>query len=138
LKLPLYHYGGLGLRGNRAWNGTNACLFLTSEGVTDRVAGNETRGRWCWVGGDVDGTRTGIAILCHPDNFRAPQPMRLHPSEPFFCFAPSQLGDWEIKPGEPYVARYRFVTADGPPDATRLNHQWDDYAHPPKVEVTAR
>lgn len=138
LKLPTYHYGGLGFRGHRAWDGTNGCLFLTSEGITDRVAGNQTRGRWCWIGGEVDGTRTGIAILGHPDNFRAPQPMRLNPTEPFFCFAPSQLGDWEIKPGEPYVARYRFVVADGPPDATLLNRLWEDYAHPPQVAVMKR
>ena len=56
---------------------------------------------------------TGIAILCHPENFRAPQPMRLHPKEPFVCYAPSQLGDWAIEPGRPYVSRYRFVVKDG-------------------------
>ena len=104
LTLPKYHYGGMGFRGNRAWNGTENTFFLTSAGETNRLKGNETRGRWCYIGGKVDGSTTGIAILCHPDNFRAPQPMRLHPSEPFFCFAPSQLGDWEIEPGKPYIA----------------------------------
>jgi hypothetical protein len=135
LRLPKYHYGGLGFRGNWTWNGKDKTSFLTSEGETDRVKGNETRGRWCHISGDVDGARAGIAILCHPDNFRAPQPMRLHPTEPFFCFAPSQLGDWEISPGKPYVSRYRFIVADGPPDNPELERLWNDYAHPPIITI---
>jgi hypothetical protein len=135
LQLPKYHYGGLGLRGNWAWNGANNCFFLTSNGETNRVKGNETRGNWCHMGGVVDGTLTGIAVLCHPGNFRAPQPMRLHPSEPFFCYAPSQLGDWAIEPGKPYVARYRFVVKDGAPDPRQLDRLWADYATPPRVEI---
>ncbi|MBM3832311.1 MAG: hypothetical protein FJ403_03340 [Verrucomicrobia bacterium] len=130
LILPQYHYGGLGFRGNWQWNGKDKTTFLTSEGETDRVKGNETRGRWCHIGGTVDGQLTGIAILCHPDNFRAPQPMRLHPSEPFFCFAPSQLGSWEISPGKPYISRYRFIVQDGPPDKAELDRLWNDYAKP--------
>jgi hypothetical protein len=135
LKLPKYLYGGLGFRGNWSWNGKDKTFFLTSEGETDRVKGNETRARWCHISGDVDGARAGVAILCHPDNFRAPQPMRLHPTEPFFCFAPSQLGDWEISPGKPYVSRYRFIVADGPPDRAELERLWNDYAHPPMIRI---
>lgn len=132
LVLPKYHYGGLGFRGHRAWDGAGNCLFLTSNGETNRVAGNETRGRWCWIGGTVDGEIAGVAILCHPDNFRAPQPMRLHPTEPFFCFAPSQLGDWKITPEQPYEARYRFVAFDGMPDGRWLDTLWQAFAYPPK------
>lgn len=135
LVLPKYHYGGLGVRGNWAWNGKENTDFLTSDGITDRVQGNETRGRWCYMGGLVDGQRTGIAILCHPENFRFPQPMRLHPSEPFFCFAPAQLGDWVIEPGKPYISRYRFVLLDGEPDPALLERLWNDYANPPEVIV---
>ncbi len=135
LKLPEYRYGGVGLRGNWAWNGEGKALFLTSEGETDRVKGNTTRGRWCDMGGMLDGERVGIAILCHPDNFRAPQPMRLHPTEPFFNFAPQQAGDMAIKPGEKFVAQYRFVVHDGAPDKAELDRLWNDYANPPVVTV---
>ncbi|HYG73913.1 MAG TPA: PmoA family protein [Planctomycetota bacterium] len=134
LKLPKYHYGGLGFRGHIQWNGPPNCFFLTSEGKT-RADGNETRGRWCHVGGKIDGALYGLAILGHPENFRAPQPMRLNPKEPFFCFAPSQLGDWEITPGKPYVSRYRFIVADGGPDAKEIERHWNDYATPPVVTV---
>lgn len=135
LRLPKYHYGGLGFRGNRAWDGATNTTFLTSEGITDRLKGNETRARWCHVGGLVDGQPAGLAILCHPDNFRAPQPVRLHPTEPFFCFAPSQLGDWEITPGQDYVARYRFLVMDGPANAALIEQAWADYASPMTVKV---
>ena len=83
----------------------------------------------------MDGALAGIAILGHPENFRAPQPMRLHPTEPFFCYAPQQLGDMEITPGKPYVSRYRFIVADGPPDKAELDQFWNDYANPPVTKL---
>ena len=135
LELPKYHYGGLGFRGNWAWNGRDKCRFLTSNGETNRIEGNETRGNWCYIGGEIDGKTSGIVIFSHPDNLRSPQPMRLHPSEPFFCYSPSQGGDWSIQPGKPYVSRYRFVTTDGAPDKARFDRLWLDYANPPRVSV---
>ena len=101
----------------------------------EKKDGNETRGRWCHVGGLIDGALYGVAVLGHPDNFRAPQPMRLNPNDPFFCYAPSQLGDWEITPGKPYVSRYRFIVADGGPDKVEIERHWNDYAKPPVVRV---
>jgi hypothetical protein len=74
-------------------------------------------------------------MLCHPDNFRFPQPVSLHPSEPFFCYGPQQLGEFRIEPAKPYVMRYRFATADGEPDAKEIDRLWNDYAKPPKAEV---
>ena len=127
LILPTYHYGGLGFRGRRNWDGKGNCAFLTSEGKT-RENGNESRAKWCHVGGDADGKKVGIAVLCHPENFRFPQPVRIHPSEPFLCFAPSQLGEWKIEPGKPYVAKYRFVVTDGEPDAKQIESMWEAYA----------
>ncbi|MGV3771364.1 MAG: PmoA family protein [Verrucomicrobiales bacterium] len=137
LKLPKYFYGGLGFRGNWTWNGPNNTFFLSSEGITNRLAGNESRAKWCYIGGEIDGQQTGLAILCHPQNFRFPQPMRWHPTEPFFCYAPSQLGDWEIKPGEAYVSRYRFVVFDGKPNREWIEGFWQNYANPPEVTISS-
>ena len=61
--------------------------------------------------------------------------MRINPDDPFFNFAPTQLGRFEIAPGRPYVSRYRFVVADGAPDAAEIDRLWNDYAHPPRVSV---
>lgn len=134
LILPEYRYGGMGFRGHRQWDGKDNAFFLTSEGKT-RADGHATRARWCRISGRIDGKLYSIAILDHPENFRAPQPMRIHPTEPFFNFAPSLMGDWRINPGEPYVSRYRYVVFDGEPDPGELDRLWNDYAKPPQVKT---
>lgn len=136
LILPEYHYGGVAVRGPDVWHGTKNSRFLTSAGRT-RSDGNQTRARWNYFGGAVGGKQVGIAMLGHPTNFRAPQPLRLHPEMPYFTFAPSQLGRWKISAGQPYEARYRFATFDDSPDPDLLNRLWTDYAYPPTVTVQA-
>jgi hypothetical protein len=139
LVLPQYHYGGFGFRGADPWNGPgDAARFLTSEGETDRIKGNNTRGRWCYLGGMIDGALSGTAILGHPGNFRAPQPMRLHPNMPYMSFVPQQLGGFAIEPGKPYVARFRFVVMDGTPDRARIDAFWNGYAHEADVKMESR
>ncbi len=140
LILPEYHYGGFGFRGADAWNGPGlAARFLTSEGETDRLQGNNTRVRWCYLGGVVEGgALAGTATLGHPENFRAPQPVRLHPNMPYFSLVPQQLGEFRIEPGRPYVARFRFIVADGAPDRALLESYWRGYAEPAAVTLTAR
>jgi hypothetical protein len=132
LKLPKYHYGGLGVRGNLAWNPVEAVTMLTSEG-NDRIKGDGTKSKWVHIDGQVDGAPTGIVVLIHPDNFRFPQPLRLNPKNPQLCVAPSADGDWSIEPGKPYVSRYRFLVVDGPADAAWANAQWAEYAKAAKA-----
>jgi hypothetical protein len=134
VKLPKYHYGGLGIRGNALWDPVNAVTMLTSNG-DDRAKGDATKAKWVHLGGDVDGAPTGMAVLIHPSNFRFPQPLRLNPKNPQLCIAPSQDGDWEITPDKPYVSRYRIVIADGKADAALLEKLWADYAEPAAAEV---
>lgn len=135
LLLPTYHYGGLGFRGREDWNGEKNTDFLTSENK-DRSNGHATTANWCHIGGIVEGGVAGITIMSHPNNFRAPQPMRIHPTEPFFNWAPSQAGDWAIQPGEEYIGRYRFVVYDGEPDPVLLQSLWNDYAEPVEVVIS--
>jgi hypothetical protein len=137
LKLPMYHYGGLGVRGNLAWNPEDAVTMLTSNG-DDRKKGDATKGKWVQLGGQVDGQPAGMVVLIHPGNFRFPQPLRLNPKNPQICIAPSQDGDWEITPGKPYVSRYRIVAVDGAPDAMLYDRLWADYAEPASAEVSAK
>jgi hypothetical protein len=147
LKINKYHYGGLGLRGNRQWfdptakgndppdpSKSGASDFLTSEGKTRRD-GNHTRPRWVDLSGRIDGKLAGVAILDHPGNFRFPQPVRLHPNKPYFCFAPMVLGEFSIEPGQTYVSRYRILAHDGPAETAAIEHAWHDYAEPPSVQI---
>ncbi len=135
LVLPEYHYGGMAVRGAASFMGapTNE-IVMTSDG-RDRAAADNTRARWAHISGTVDGAIAGIAMLGHPDNFRAPEPMRVHPVDPYICFVPSRLGAWSITPERPHVAKYRFIVADGPADPAMLDRLWRDYADPPKVTV---
>jgi hypothetical protein len=135
LGFPVYHYGGIGVRGNRAWDGKDNLQVLTADGAT-RVDANETRSRWCAIGGQVSGQTAGIAVFCHPSNVRSPQPMRVHPTEPFFCYAPAQAGPWSIEPGQPLILRYRLVAYDGPADAADLDRRWSEWAEPPTATIT--
>jgi hypothetical protein len=134
LLLPKYYYGGLGFRGNRQWDGKDGCTYLTSEGK-NKENGNETTAKWMAIAGKVDGKPAYCAILCSPENFRAPQPIRLHPKEPFICYAPQQAGDMAIEPGKPYVMKYRFIVGDGELDKATIDRLWADYAEPVKAEV---
>jgi hypothetical protein len=134
LILPEYRYGGIGFRGHADWaDHPETTRFLTSDGLGRD--GHGTRARWCHVGGYSEGELGGIAILGHPSNYRFPQTVRIHPEEPFFNYAPAQLGDMEIEPGRPYTSRLRFITYDGEPDPDLIERLWTDYAWPPAVQV---
>ncbi|RYE53690.1 MAG: hypothetical protein EOP48_13870 [Sphingobacteriales bacterium] len=137
LELIKYTYGGLGFRGNWLWNGEGKTYFLTSEGK-DRNKGDTTTANWVRISGRIGDKLTGVTVLSHPDNFRSPQPIRIHQKEPFFCFAPPQQGNFTIKPGETYTARYRFIVYDGEPDQNFINQLWNDYADPIKVEIETK
>lgn len=136
LILPEYRYGGVGFRGHEEWNNPDKVTFLTSSGLGRD--GHATRARWCHIGGYVNNELAGITIMGSPKNERHPQPMRIHPEEPFFNFAPTQLGEMSIKPGSPYVARYRYVTYDGEVNPDEINRIWNDFAYPPEVTVVAK
>ena len=134
LRVNDYHYGGMGLRGNRGWTEPSESGFLTSTG-RKRADGNHTRARWVIAHGPIDGAPAAVAVLGHPGNFRAPQTVRLHPRMPYFCFAPMVLGAFEIAPGESFISRYRYAAFDGEPNASTADRLWSDYADPPTVRV---
>jgi len=128
------HYGGLMIRGHADWQEHKAFDYLTSEGKTKRD-GNHTRPSWVDIYGPVEGAVTGVTIFDHPANFRFPQPARLHPTMPYFCFVPALLGSFTIEPGKSYGWRYRFCVHDGKPDGKVTDRLWQDYAQPVKVRT---
>jgi hypothetical protein len=128
-------YGALMLRGRANWTTERTTFeFLTSEGKR-KATGNLTRPRWVDLYGPAGSRFLGAAILDHPQNFRFPQPVRLAPTWPYFCFTPATLGSFTIEPAKTYRYRYRFVIHDGKPDAGQIDGLWNDYAHPPVVRT---
>lgn len=134
VELEEYIYGGFGMRGNEEWLDKAKVTFLTSEGA-DRSSGDAKTARWVFIGGSVGGKKAGFAVLGHPENFRAPEPLRLHPDEPYASISPPKAGAFSIQPGMSYVTRFRIVTIDGAPDAALFDALWNDYAAPPSVRV---
>lgn len=134
LKILNHIYGGIAFRGNENWNGKENANFLTSGGK-DRETGNATSANWVRVSGLIGDKVTGVTILSHPDNFRSPQPLRIHPKEPYISFAPSQAGEFNIEPGKGYIAKYRFIVYDGVADTEFINRMWHEYSTPLEVKI---
>jgi hypothetical protein len=133
-----HYYGGMGFRGSAEWGGKEGVAFLTSGGKT-RLDGNGLPARWVAMNGKIGGKEAGVGLLCHPSNFRAPQPVRLNPGEPYFSWVPSCDSDFKIEPGKPLVLRYRYVVADRTLGAEEMERRWEAYAEPSKgVSLTVR
>ena len=135
LVIKEYRYGGIGFRGASDWEGKTGVDFLTSEGKK-RVEGHATKAKWVLATGKIGGAASSIGFLCHPSDFRFPQPLRIHPDEPFFNWAVPQGGTFSIQPGKPYVARYRFIVADGALKAADLDAAWSAYGELRKPSIT--
>ncbi|MEM0968169.1 MAG: DUF6807 family protein, partial [Verrucomicrobiota bacterium] len=137
LILPEYHYGGMAFRGNANWlkeKDDHSVLpgdlqFLTSEG-RDRWDGNHTQPNWVTLSGSIRDQEISATVFCSPENFRAPQPVRIHPSKPYFCFAPMVTGPFEITPGKKYISQYRYLITSEAADLEQIEKQWTDYVSP--------
>lgn len=127
LSIEKYHYGGMAIRGHDQWFGEDA-NFLTNEGK-NREDGNHSRPKWVDIFGHIDGKHSGVAVLSHPTNFRFPQHVRLHPSKPYFCFAPMVEEPFKISDKKAYVSRYRYMVHNGEADADLINKHWDAYSN---------
>lgn len=134
-----YHYGGMVLRGPTKWllqndrdkRPDNAqphefSSFVNDRG-SDRKKGNHEKARWVALTGKTDGQLVSITVLCHAENFRAPQAARLHPTKPYFCFAPCVEGEFVIDKEHPFRAKYRYLITDAAPDPEWLNQQWQSW-----------
>ena len=131
LLIQKYHYGGMAIRGNDQWmeknkNGKPVGKMITSE-EKNRENGNHSRPRWVSLHGPVDGQECGVVVMNHPDNFRFPQWVRLHPKMPYFVFAPMVEEPFRIEPGKPYVSKFRYLTYDGTPDHEVIEGSWKEW-----------
>lgn len=131
LLIKKYHYGGMAIRGNSQWmakdkEGKPKGSMLTSEGKA-RKNGNHSRPRWVAMHGPVDGQECGVVVMNHPDNFRYPQWVRLHPSMPYFVYSPMVEEPFSIEPGKSYVSKFRYLTFDGEPNLKLIEKAWMDW-----------
>lgn len=116
------HYGSFGLRGSGQWRDSQKTHFdFTTSTGKSRQTGNLSRESWVAMHGKIDGDFCGVAVVGHPENFRAPQPARLHPSMPYFSFAPMANDSFLIKAQQVYRSRFRIITFDGKLDSEQID-----------------
>ncbi len=142
LIIEKYHYGGVGYRGPVRWltdkdsdvkkqtaDSTPPVVRepseMTNDLGSDRIKANHEHARWVSVSGEIEGQLGTITVLCHRDNFRAPQAARLHPTKPYFAFSPCVDDEFVIDRDHPFVGRYQYLITDAVPDANWLSEQWD-------------
>lgn len=135
-----YRYAGFGFRALEHWHKGNSGV-LTSEGKS-RLNGDGTKARWSNVFGETANGKAGILFMSHPKNYNHPEPMRIWPEnsnnnrgDVFFQFAPTRDKDWELKPGNDYVLKYRMYIYDGTITAEEAERLWQDFGNPPIVEI---
>jgi hypothetical protein len=133
LHLNEYHYGGMAFRGAREWSSGKAEI-LTSDGK-DRESGNHTKPTWTAISGKVGEKDYIVLGVEFPTNFRYPQPVRLHPDMPYFCWSPPVLGAFDITVEMPYVSKYRFFVFEGEPQPGLFDALRADIAEPLMAKV---
>ena len=131
-----YHYGGVAYRGNVRWllpgdggkdkQEREANTIVNSSGQ-DRIEGNHGHVNWVSISGELNGKPSGLAMLSHPRNFRAPQAARLNPTKPYFVYSPCVDGEFQIDRQHPYHAQYRFLITDTLTDAKWIDKRWSDW-----------
>lgn len=142
LHIKKYHYGGMAFRGSGQWFDPEydaakdsislapaGLVVLTSEGNA-RIAANHSRPNWVDMSAEVDGVKAGLTLISHPENFRDPQPVRVHPAMPYFCFAPMVEGAFDLVKGDRYRSQYRIVTHQGDINAEMMDKVAKNYRNP--------
>ena len=117
-----YHYGGMAIRGTTQWLPENKeseppGMIETGTGL-NRKEGNHSRPDQVTMHGPIDDGYAGVTVFSDPGNFRSPQWVRLHPSKPYFVFAPMVEEPFQITADKPYVSHFRYLVFDGPPDGS--------------------
>lgn len=139
ITLNEYRYGGgFAMRGTAIWNNENSQL-ISSEGKTRKDA-DGSLARWFIMQGALEGGKGGLLVLSDPNNFNAPQPLRIWPEKDqegqvFVNFSPTKNKPWPLVPGQTYSQRYRVITFDGEMTPQKAEALWKDYAFPAEVTV---
>jgi hypothetical protein len=133
--LDKYRYGGIAYRGRADWLGTKRPRIEASDGF-DAKKGMTPAARWIDMAGPLpEGRHGGVCFLDHPSNPTYPTPGRIHPHDPYYCFAFAQQGAYTVGAGESLELRYRCVIHDDPPRREASERWARDFADPPTVTI---
>ena len=121
LVIDQYHYGGTAFRGCKQWNisqgAYDSLVHIETNLHKSHLEANHSRPTWITMYGLVESAQyAGLVIIPSPENLRYPQPVRVHPRMPYFCFAPMVLGKFILQPNDVYESNCRIMVYDGKPD----------------------
>ncbi|MDR3061452.1 MAG: PmoA family protein [Dysgonamonadaceae bacterium] len=138
--LKAYRYAGFSIRATEVWTKDNS-IMLTSEGK-NRPEIDGTKARWIYLTGECKNGKAGILFMSHPNNYNAPEPLRIWDQnanggrgDAFMNFAPTKDIDWTLEAGKKYRLNYRIFQYNGEMTPAQAEQFWTDYANPVKIEV---
>lgn len=139
LFLNQYHYGGLSFRGSRQWNSTDKDHFkvpwqIQTDSGFSLINANGKHAAYVTASGLINGRMACATILGFPTNFRYPQAIRVHPTMPYWCYAPIADGPFFIAPGQQYISGYRYFITDDP-QPKKTAQLYNDLIHPVMVKI---
>ncbi|MHA4845064.1 DUF6807 domain-containing protein [Flavitalea antarctica] len=143
LYLNKYHYGGMSFRGSKQWNKDDSVHFrgnwrINTDHQTDIKNADGTRATYLSASGSVDGVPGGVTVFGFPANYNYPQPVRVHPVMPYWCFAPTASGPFTISPSESFVSAYRYYVHDNYPEQNFIQQLNNDMVHPVEITITEK
>ncbi|MEZ4951568.1 MAG: PmoA family protein [Saprospiraceae bacterium] len=131
-KILEYRYGGFTYRATQEFDPGTLEVRSSVTAIRDSIDGKKAD--WCLVPGEIKGEAVSLLLMGHPDNFNAPQPLRVwpegkHPERLMVNFAPTKFMDWKMEVGKDYKLKYRMVVSDrkmGEKDARRYFEEYQN------------
>ena len=132
--IKAYRYQGFCIRANACRTKDN-CSMMTSEGV-ERPGIDGSRARWIYLNGATGPASSGgFLILAAPENYNAPEPLRIWDEKAnrgrgdvFVNFCPAKTQDWNLEPGKSYRLSYRVLAFDNRMDPEKAERLWREFA----------
>ncbi len=115
-----YHYGGMAFRASKHWNADDSLHFQNKWTIKTNLGdgvstANAKAAKYVSAFGKINGKTAGLTVFGFPQNLAYPQPIRLHPTMPYFSFSPMVNAAFTIKPHEVFTSKYRYLSYDDLP-----------------------
>ena len=118
--------------------------IVNAEGLLDDQAWGKPS-PWVDYTGPVQGRTVGIAILNHPESFRFPTTWHvrtygLFAANPFgwHDFGLGKTGEFTLAANQSLGFGYRVILHEGETGAARIADHFDNFARPPKVQISGQ
>lgn len=135
-----YHYGGMAYRASKHWNIDDSLHYqnkwqIKTNNGDDVATANAKAAKYVSAFGLLNGKTAGLTAFAFPQNLAYPQPIRLHPTMPYFSFSPMVNAAFTIKPKEVFISQYRYLSHDDLPQEKYIESLNADIEFAPVVKL---